>query len=250
MRAAKYGDYLELAAALVGRVPEAGLHTDAAHLPEMRLQVRVPTGAFVRPDLFWTFTRLHMGHIARTRFALGASGPTWGGVALFHVKGATPEAATVAPNARGIETHTVGMELVETARKRIRGFDSGPVNAVVVGTPHASLDEARVLAHLLGERRMAANTDIFLNLNRFTAELLEADGTTAILRRAGVSMLRGTCLYWRPEPQGLSGCEMTPSGKFAHYSAAELDLSRRLSSRRRCVDGAVAALVVDAGAFA
>lgn len=262
VRTAKYGDYLDLAAALVGRVPDAGLHTDAGRLPEVRLTVRLPGDAF-GDGLTWVLLGLCMGEVAGTRVvfidgpmpqpsgddlrALGASGATWGGVALFHLDGVTPDAERVTDSARAIEPRTVGVAELEAVRERISGFDSGPVDAVVVGTPHASVDESRSLAALLAGRKVAANTALFLQLNRFTAALLEADGNAAALRASGVTVVQNTCLYWPPAPLGLSGNVMTTSGKFAHYSAGDLGLRCRLASLVSCVESAVAGQVVEAG---
>lgn len=264
VRTAKYGDYLDLAAALTGLVPEAGLHTDAGRAPALILDVDVPSEAFARSDLAASLLGLHMGQRAGTRVvlieglpptlsqdalrAISAGGATWGGVALFHAAGLTPEADTARTQATGIERHRVTLAELEAVRADISGFDSGPVDAVVIGTPHASVHEARALAGLLAGRRVAQGTAMFLQLNRFTAELLEADGSAQTLRAAGVRIVRDTCLYWRPAAQSLSGRVMTTSGKLAHYAAAELGITPRLASLAGCVESAVAGHVVETGA--
>lgn len=255
VRTAKYGDYLDLAAALTGLVPDAGLHTDAGRAPALMLDVDVPPEAFAISDLAATLLGLHMGHLAGTRVvlikglpptlsqdalrAIGAGGATWGGVALFHAAGLTPEAPKAQTQAAGVPQHRVTQADLEAARVRISGFDTGPVDAVVIGTPHASVREARALAGLLAGRRVASGTAMFVQLNRFTADLLEADGSAGALRKAGVQIVRDTCLYWRPAAQGLSGRVMTTSGKLAQYAAAELGVSCCLSSLEACVKSAL-----------
>lgn len=264
VRTAKYGDYLDLAAALTGFVPEAGLHTDAGRAPALKLDVDIPPEAFMRSDLASTLLGLHMGKRAGTRVvlieglpptlsqdalrAIGTGGATWGGVALYHAAGLTPEAEMARTQASGIERQRVTVAELEAAREDISGFDNGPVDAVVIGTPHASVHEARALAGLLAARRVAKGTAMFIQLNRFTAQLLEADGSAETLRAAGVRIVRDTCLYWRPTAQSLSGRVMTTSGKLAHYAAAELGIAPRLASLASCVESAVAGHVVETGA--
>ena len=258
-RTAKYGDYLDLAAALTGRVPEAGLHTDEGCAPQIVMDIDVSDEAFANSDLTATLLGLCMGDLAGIQVvlieglpntlprdelrAIAAGGATWGGVAMFHATGLTPEAEYAQTQSKGLTRHRVTAAELEAARTRISAFDSGHIDAVVIGTPHASVREVRAVIGFLDGRPVATSTAMYLQLNRFTATLLETDRSVNALRRAGVQIVQDTCLYWQPTAQGLSGRVMTSSGKFAHYANGELGLECCLASLKVCVDSAVSGSV-------
>ena len=99
------------------------------------------------------------------------------------------------------------------------------------------------MGDLLKGRRVAPGTAMYLQMNRFTSALLDADGSAETLRASGVRLVRDTSLYWKPQAQGLSGRVMTTSGKLAHYAAAELGVTCCLADLRACADSAVAGRV-------
>ena len=112
-RTNRYGDFMDIAAAITGRVPDAGLHrTDAR-----RAQVVITLGDEVPPplrddDSLYPVLGIVVGRIAGGRVpavvglppgvaedrlkALGAAAASSGAVALLHVVGSTPEAPTLA----------------------------------------------------------------------------------------------------------------------------------------------------------
>ena len=50
------------------------------------------------------------------------------------------------------------------------GFDNGPINAVVIGTPHAPLWGVGRLAELIEGRRMKGEMPFSIQMNRFVLE--------------------------------------------------------------------------------
>ncbi len=117
-RTNRYGDFMDVAAAITGRVPDAGLHrTD-----ERRARVVLSLGDDVPPalldeDSLYPVLGIVIGRLAGARVpavvglppgvgedrlkALGAAAASSGSVALFHVVGSTPEAATLADALQG-----------------------------------------------------------------------------------------------------------------------------------------------------
>ena len=111
-RTNRYGDFIDVAAAITGRVPDAGLHrTDARRATlVLRLATDVPASLRDADELF-PILGLVLGRRAGTSVAvidglpprqsedrlkaLGAAAASSGSVAMFHVVGSTPEAATL-----------------------------------------------------------------------------------------------------------------------------------------------------------
>jgi len=119
------------------------------------------------------------------------------------------------------------------------GFDNGPTNAVVVGTPHAPLWEVGRLAELIEGRRVKGEMPFSIQMNRFVLEGAREKGWIDTLTRTGVTPVADTCLYWRPVAHGLNGRVMTNSGKYAYYAPGELPVETAIASLRECVESAV-----------
>ncbi len=111
-RTNRYGDFLDIACAVVGRVPDAGLHRteNRAARVVVRLAPDVPP-VLMDDDAFYPVLGIVVGRlvggtvavieglppgVSEDRLkALGAAAASSGSVALLHVAGSTPEAATI-----------------------------------------------------------------------------------------------------------------------------------------------------------
>ena len=110
-RTGRYGDFIDICAALTGRVPLAGLHLDAERRARLVLRIEGVSDDAFGVDEFYALLGQIVGKvagIARCRCrrvtagasedqlkALGAAAASSGAVALVHVVGATPEAPTL-----------------------------------------------------------------------------------------------------------------------------------------------------------
>jgi len=256
-RTAKYGDYADLAAAIVGRVPYCGLHVAENRHATRVLHVDNLPGDFATEDLAFQLIGHVMGRKSGADIpvltgvplsarpenlrSICASGASAGGVALYHAVGLTPEAPS-------LETATGGKDCPEdritpgdlaAARDELTQFHNGAIDAVALGTPHASLSEVEQAAGLLDGRRVADGVAFFVQMNRFVHGVATERGWAHQLEQSGVTLITDTCLYWRPGTRGLRGRVMTNSGKFSYYAPAELDVACRIGSQRECVESAV-----------
>jgi predicted aconitase len=118
-RTARYGDFIDIAAALTGRVPYAGLHRDADRRGRLVFRLRHVSAALAESDVLFAV----LGHLVGRQSggvvpviegldgcvegmsrqaiedrlkALGAAAASSGSVAMFHAVGITPEAPTTA----------------------------------------------------------------------------------------------------------------------------------------------------------
>ncbi|MBT8213152.1 MAG: aconitase X catalytic domain-containing protein, partial [Acidimicrobiia bacterium] len=255
-RTNKYGDMLDISAALVGRVPLAGLHTDEGRIGThvFRL-VDLPDESLADPT-FPHVLGIILGREAGTAIpvieglpaatedelkAIAAAGATAGSVEMFHVVGITPEASTLAEALGGVraqtETRVDAAMLAETRASLSTG--AGKLNAVCLGTPHFSVAEFSDLVHALGGRQVHPNVTMLVTTSRAVATEIKLRGWHDQLGDAGVQIVLDTCTYYTPRPAGVEGLVMTNSAKWAYYAPGILDVDVAFGSLNDCVGAAI-----------
>jgi predicted aconitase len=263
-RTNRYGDFMDVAAAVTGRVPDAGLHRsqDRRAGVVLRLADDVPE-ALRADDSLYPVLGIVVGRLAGALVpavvglppgqsedrlkALGAAAASSGSVALVHVVGSTPEAPTMAEALAGAEPEAevvIHLADLRAARDELGGAAAGAIGAVSLGTPHASADELAAIADLLEGRRVADSVELVVATSRDLLDDAEADGVAGRLRDAGAEILVDTCTYISPILRAPAGPVMTDSGKWAFYAPANIGAEVVLGTRRECVESAVAGRVV------
>lgn len=200
-----------LAAALTGCVPAYGFH-----LPEQRIATRVfevdtplsgtadwsALGALVGGEIadYWTVPAVLAPGSAPTVDELkhfAASVASFGSVAMFHVVGATPEAATL-EEACGGQVPAQRRRITRAALDGVFRADFARherLDLVVFSAPQLSLQEAVQVLRLLDGRRVAAGTRLVITVNAQVEAELTRLGFTGQLQAAGGELLAGTCFY-------------------------------------------------------
>jgi hypothetical protein len=263
-RTNRYGDFLDVAAAIVGVVPDAGLHRTEERRARLviRLAADVPT-RLLDDDGLYPVLGIVVGRIAGGRVAaldglppkvsedrlkaLGAAAASSGAVALLHVVGSTPEAPTLADALQGVEPdqeHVVDMATLRAARAELGGDGAGRIAGVSLGTPHASASELARIAGLLDGQRVADGVELLVSTARDTLAGAETSGVADRLRAAGAELLVDTCSYITPILRSPHGPVMTDSGKWAYYAPGNIGAQVVLGSLAECVASAVAGRVV------
>jgi predicted aconitase len=261
-RTERYGDFTDIACAITGRVPDAGLHTTDARraVMVMRLAPDVPA-PLIEADALYPVLGTVLGRRAGSRVtvldgfpllsedrlkAIGAAAASSGAVAMFHVVGSTPEAASLDDALAGgmpTETIHVGLEDLRAAHDGLSsapGVRPGdPIGAVSLGTPHASLTELLAIADELAGDRVAAGVEFLVSTARKTQELAEHEGIGSRLRDAGVEVLVDTCSYLGPILRPAAQPIMTDSAKWAYYAPGNIGAQVVFGSRTECVRSAV-----------
>lgn len=261
-RTNRYGDFIDLAAALCGRVPDYGLHRAENRRARAVVElvgveaadeaglIAVATGLFIGRECGETIAAI----IGLPRVtseddlkALGAAAASSGAVAMFHAIGMTPEAPSLEA-ATGGEAVPVIARLDRTRLMEIAGSlatvpDGSALSAVALGTPHFSLAEFEALMPYL-DGRFAV--DVYINTARQTLDQLEARGWDRKLAAAGVTLVVDTCTYVTAIMRDLSGAAMTNSGKWAYYAPANLGIDVAFGTLADCMASARAGRVVRA----
>ena len=258
-RTNRYGDFLDICAALTGRAPRAGLH-----LPENRRATVLVDAAGLNPalvaeDAFYPVLGAWLGAtvgdavaaidglprpLAEDRLkALGAAAASTGAIGLFHVIGVTPEApdrATVFGGLPPRETIRLDAGMLETARRRLStGLvpADGRIDAVAIGSPHLSEAEVDALVAGLAGRRVAI--PFYACTGRHVLDRIAGDGRRAALDAAGVTIIADTCIVVTPILSAASGLLITNSGKFAHYTPSTTGWDVLYGSLTDCIESAV-----------
>lgn len=270
-RTNRYGDLLDIACAIAGRAPETGLHKTENRRARALFDLSGVSDRLKSEDAFWPVLGALLGARAGERpaaiagvaaaatedrlKALGAAAASFGSVALFHVVGATPEAASLeeacggAPEDLLEERIVVDAAMLRAARDQLSTTAEDRVSAVAIGSPHLSLAEAEALIEALDGRRVAL--PFYANTGRHVVAALEARGRLAALEAAGVTLVVDTCIVVTPILPPGDGALLTNSGKFAHYAPGNTGHAALYGSLRDCVETAVAGrLVRDEGLWA
>lgn len=267
-RTGRYGDFTDICAALTGRVPLAGLHTDEGRRAtivfelDAALRRRLETG---RPGeelygLVGTIVGERSGGLVPAvdglpldttedeLKALGAATASSGGVALCHVVGVTPEAPTLDAACGGrppLRRVTVGSaQLAEAWAALSTAPEDAPLTAVSVGTPHFSVAEFERLAALLAGRSVHHAVALYVSSGRQVLGQIEQAGLAQRLVSAGVTLVADTCTYITPILDASpAGAVMTNSAKWAWYAPANIGVEVVYGSLAECVESAVSGKV-------
>ena len=263
-RTNRYGDFIDVAAAITGRVPYAGLHrTDARHATViLRLAADVPD-ALRKSDVLFALLGIILGRRAGSTVAaldgltpgqsedrlkaLGAAAASSGSVAMFHVVGSTPEAPDLAAALGGDEpaaVEEISLAEVRAVHDELSTARDGRVGAVSLGTPHASLGELARYAELLGERRVHPEVECLVSTGRDVLARATELGIVARLARAGVELLTDTCSYIAPILRPTEDLVLTDSAKWAYYAPGNIGASVLFASAEECIASAVVGRVV------
>ena len=255
-RTDRYCDFMDISAAITGRVPDAGLHRDENRLGRLVFRVSGLPGRLLQEDVLYPVLGYLIGMEAGNRVpvidglpraatedqlkALGATAASSGSVALFHVVGLTPEAPTLEAalgGARPERIVEVGPEEVLRARDALTTAGDGTLTAVSVGTPHFSVAEFQRLIEILDGARVTDGVEFYASTGRAILREVEARGWLPVLEQAGVRIVVDTCTYVTPI-LGRKGLVMTDSGKWAYYAPGNLGVDVAFGSLKECVRSA------------
>ncbi|MFN8591371.1 MAG: aconitase X catalytic domain-containing protein [Thermomicrobiales bacterium] len=262
-RTNRYGDYLDICCALVGRVPASGLHLDEPRLATVVIELDSLPAALTSRDDFYPVLGYCLGALVTNEVpvisgleaspsedqlkALAAAAASSGAVAMFHVAGITPEAPTVSDALGGRSPRKVirvTLDDLRQARAALTTASGSDVDVVAFGSPHCSIAECRELASLMGGSRAAPGVEVFITTSRAVRDILRQNSMLAILEQFGAKVTADTCIVVAPLVRPDARVLMTNSGKYAHYGPGLLGVDSVFASTAECVASAIAGRVV------
>jgi predicted aconitase/predicted aconitase with swiveling domain len=266
-RTERYADFLDLCAAVTGRVPKYGLHLDENRRGQVLIRLVGFDPRQFAEETFYPALGFLVGRIAQKRIpvidglaarvtsdqfkAFGAAAASSGAIGLFHMVGLTPEAGTLEDAFQGHAPERrvdLRPEDVLAAQRELTTLEDGeqPLDAVVLGCPHFSYAEFRQLAEALEELEHPLHPGVrfVVVTSQASYALLERSHALETLNRFGVEIIFDTCVFHSPILQQGTGLVMTNSGKCAYYAPGELNARVGFGSIEDCVRSAAAGKVV------
>ncbi len=243
------------AAMLTGKIPDFGFHQDHYRRGTHKIEVDVAVDSLMD----WGMLGYFVGEVVGERIPVldgrlgtpdlirykhfGAAAASSGGVEMYHIVGVTPEAPTESAAFGGtqpIETFRYGaaerQRVYETLNSNARDRD---VDYVMLGCPHAALEQIAEACTLLAGRKISANCRLWIFTSRIVK--LEADriGYTDVIRAAGGHILTDTCsAIGQALPPGTKVAALD-SAKQAHYLPAIMGIQAWFGSTADCIDAAL-----------
>lgn len=270
-RTDRYGDFMDIASAITGKAPYAGLHLPENRVGHLILDCRGLSPRVMDLDITYPILGYLAGHYAGTANpvflgfpadvnedrlkALGAAAASAGGVGLFHAVGRTPEAPTleaVIADPDSVPWYTIDADVMRHARADLSTAPHGArLDAVTLGTPHASFHEIAALRdQLAAGEPLRPDVQVYINTGRTVLAQATDAGHIAALEAAGVRIVADTCAYMTSIFAPGTTTVMTNSGKVAHYAPANMGVDIVLATLGECVASARTGVVTwDEGLF-
>jgi predicted aconitase len=216
-----------LAAALTGRTPEYGLHQPEHRTPGIVFQLEAQLsgtrdfgalGKVIGEKIEASKAIPYIQGIPTATLdelkSFCASLATFGGAALFHMPGITPEADRF-PVPR--ETILISQADLEAAIQSLNIALETKVDFVSLGCPHLSLPEIARLASLLDGQKV--HKEFWITTARQTKQQADRLGYTRIIEAAGAKFAADTCCVVAPI-RGRFTAVATDSAKTCYYASA------------------------------
>jgi hypothetical protein len=274
-RTNRYGDYIDICAALTGRVPRCGLHLTENRRGQVLVRLAGFDESILRNELFYPVLGHLIGPLVGEEIpviegfpawassddlkAFGAAAASAGAVALFHAVGVTPEA----PTAEAAFQHrpperTIDLRRADWQRALADLSSAGegePLDLVVLGCPHFSYAEFATLVECIRAERGAAagpagagprahpNVEFVVVTCQQSNALLQRAGWLDELAAFGARITLDTCVFHTPMVRPHTKVIMTNSGKCAYYAPGELGVRVAFGSLADCVRSALAGRV-------
>ena len=226
-----------LAAALTGRTPNYGFHLPETRRPTLAVQVQAPLngthdfgtlgialGKAIEAREVKTVPYIRAIPTASLEElkSFCASIATYGGLALFHMEGITPESTQFEAPGDGMIITESDLEAADHFLNEMPATE--PVDFVSLGCPHLSLQEiGRVAEQLQGKK---VRKTFWITTARPTKRIADQMGYTAVIEEAGAVFATDTCCVVAPI-RGRFKSIATDSAKACYYAAAKNEFHTR-----------------------
>ena len=263
-RTNRYGDYMDICAAITGRVPKCGLHLAENRKGQLLLRLQDIDTAVMQSNEFYVTLGHLTGSLSGDKIpviegldagassdqlkALCAAAASSGAVALFHAIGVTPEANTFEQAFQGGKPERIidiGLTDLRSARSELSTTEEGAkLDLVVLGCPHFSYDEFRELSDLIEAKtekgkKLHPNVRFVVISSQTSYALLQRGDFLDRLTTFGIEITLDTCVFHTPMVAEDTKVIMTNSGKCAYYAPGELNVQVAFGSMADCVESSV-----------
>jgi predicted aconitase len=173
----------------------------------------------------------------------GAAAASSGGVELYHMVGITPEAPTLEAafgGRRPFETIRYGSAERKRTYDALNSNGTNPdVDYVMLGCPHAALEQLEEAARLLDGKKISPNSNLWIFTSRIVKAQADAKGLTKAIRDAGALVMTDTCsAIGQTMPKGTKVVALD-SAKQAHYLPAIMGIEAWFGTTADCINAAI-----------
>ena len=248
--------YVDLCAALVGKVPCFGLHITENRRGQVLVDVAPEVGKNMRSQDFAALGYF-VGGLVGDRIpvvrgvrdasvdelkSISAGAASTGSVALYHIVGVTPEARTLEEAFQGGPCEEVlpfGVSELRDTKERMSTFRDGKVDVVGLGCPHASVAQIEEYVRLLAGRRIHPKTELWICMNEVVEGVARRMGLIDRLEAAGARIMTGTCLNDCPLDAWQFRHLVTDSAKFAYYTPTTVGSDCHFTGTTECIEASI-----------
>jgi len=227
-----------LAAALVGKTPDYGVHQASNRQPNVLVKVETS----LKNETEYGALGIHLGKLLRDKVPvfsglknpsddnlkqLGAGMASSGMTALFHQRARSKKET--------LETISIETKDIKEAASGLCTTAETP-NLVFIGCPHCSLNEVKGVASLLENKKVRGDIELWVCTSRYVRE--RAKNYVNIIQRAGGRVLCDTCVLvtWIKDLDVYS--LMTNSAKTAFYAPTLNEVDITLAPLKKCIEAA------------
>ncbi|MCJ7648992.1 MAG: aconitase X catalytic domain-containing protein [Candidatus Lokiarchaeota archaeon] len=236
-----------LAAALIGKTPNYGYHLDSNRHGQVLVKVNTPVkgtdefgvlGKVIGDKLVELgkkipyITGIPSATVEELK-SFCASVATYGGTALFHMDGITPEYNKY-PKPSEI-VFEINQNDIKKARAELIDDDI-EIDFVSIGCPHASIHEIANLSKLLDGKEV--KKEFWITTARPTKKIADEAGYSKIIEDAGAKFAADTCCVVAPIKGRFKGI-MVDSAKACYYGRAKNKFKVKIGSIEECVEEAI-----------
>jgi predicted aconitase len=162
-----------------------------------------------------------------------ASLATYGGAALFHWEGITPESFLLSPP---VDQILITQKDLEQAISAINGDPSVEADFISLGCPHLSIHEISKIAERLQGRTVKKT--FWITTARPTKQIADRMGYTQVIEDSGAIIAADTCCVVAPI-KGRFKVLATDSAKACYYAYAKNNSGTKLMSFDQVIDEAL-----------
>ena len=256
-RTNRYPDLVDLCCAIVGCVPEFGLHLTENRAAQYLYRLEGFSGNDFTDSSDYALLGYLVGKTCGTKIpvieglpkhtthdnlkALSAASAAGGSVGLFHAVGITPEASSLEEALQGKNpeiTKVIRPEDIAATKRELTNAVNEHVDLVVVGCPHASYSEMQQILHLMNGRKVKGGTQFWLQTGQAEKDLAQRSGLLKELEDLGIFIMQDSCINNFPmKNQGFKTI-VTNSGKMAHYAPGTTGAAIVFGSLIQCISAA------------
>jgi predicted aconitase len=232
-----------LASALTGKTAEYGLHLQENRVAQVKYEVKTEladTDDFgLLGHVIGARTGKTIPYITGIDFAtteqlksFSASVATYGGVAIFHMEGITPNRTTIPE-----KIEVITRDDLNGARTELDD-EGAEIDFISVGCPHASIKEIATISEMLDGKQVADGKTVWITTAKPTKDLAIMMGFYDKIEKAGAFLVADACCAVAPLKGRFTGL-MTDSAKACFYARGKNKFKTEIRTIEECIKEAV-----------